>query len=137
MIVNKVFRKLGETTTCADLDFMKQVHSELLLFSHRSPEIIQRDMIQLFEGNNRYEYSVRDDAGRLLALMVITADDYDYHIGEKCLVVEMACSFETGALSAAYRWIKQIARDEGFSWIRYTKTDGYTVTMKYKQLMKP
>lgn len=134
MIINKTFLNVGDPTTCGDLDFMQQVHDNLELFSHKSAEHIQERMIQLFESNHRYEYTVRSDEGKLLALMVIVADDLDLHCGEVCLVVEMACSFKAGALSGAYRWLRELARHHGINWIRYTRTDGNRITMDYKKI---
>lgn len=136
MIINKAFLKVGEPTTCGDLDFMQQVHDNLELFSHKPAEHIQERMIQLFESNHRYEYTARDsNTGKLLALMVITADDNDYHCGDVCLVVEMACSFQPGILSAGYRWVRELAKHHGINWIRYTRTEGNKISMDYKKLI--
>lgn len=134
MIINKVFKEVGKPTTCGDLDFMQSVVNSLPLFSHQTAEHLQSNMIRLFESNHRYEYTVRDDNGKLLALMVITADDYDCQCGDVCLVVEMACSFKPGALNEAYRWVRSLARQHGINWIRYTRTDGYKITMDYKKI---
>lgn len=134
MIINKSFLKLGDATTCGDLDFMASVGERLSLFSHTSAEAIQERMIQLFESNYRYEYTVRDDNGKLQALMVISCDDLDYHVGKPVLVVEMACSLSDGLLTCAYRWVLELAKHHNIEWVRYTRTEGNTITCKYKQL---
>lgn len=126
--------KPGDTSHCTDLDFMESVRENLTLFQHTSADDIQRRMKFLFESNYHYEYTVRSDDGKLQALMVICADDLDYHIGKPVLVVEMACSLSGGLLTGGYRWVRELARRHGLEWIRYTRTDGDTVTCKYKKL---
>lgn len=126
--------KPGDTTTCVDLDFMEAVRDKLTLFQHTDAVDIQRRMKQLFENNYHYEYTVRNSDGKLQALMVISADDLDYHVGKPCLVVEMACSLSDGLLQGGYRWVLELAKHHGLEWIRYTRTDGDTVTCKYKKI---
>ena len=126
--------KPSDATTCADLDFMEAVREKLTLFQHTSAVDIQRRMKQLFESNYRYEYSVRDDKGILKALMVIVADDLDYHVGKPCLVIEMACSLSDGLLGHGYRWVKELAKRHGLEWIRYTRTVGNEINMKYVKI---
>ncbi|MGG7954777.1 hypothetical protein PGN61_20955 [Klebsiella aerogenes] len=126
--------KPGDTTTCVDLDFMEAVRDKLTLFQHTDAIDIQRRMKQLFENNYHYEYTVRNSDGKLQALMVISADDLDYHVGKPCLVVEMACSLSDGLLQGGYRWVLELAKHHGLEWIRYTRTDGDTVTCKYKKI---
>lgn len=125
--------KPGDTSHCTDLDFMESVREKLTLFQHTSAADIQRRMKHLFESNYHYEYTVRSDDGKLQALMVIVADDLDYHIGKPCLVVEMACSLAGGALTGGYRWVLELAKRHNLEWIRYTRTDGDTITCKYKK----
>lgn len=126
--------KPGDTTTCVDLDFMEAVRNKLELFQHTEAVDIQKRMKSLFENNYHYEYTVRDDNGKLQALMVIAADDLDYHVGKPCLVVEMACSLIDGVLVDAYRWVLELAKKHNLEWVRYTRTEGYNICCKYKKI---
>lgn len=126
--------KPGDTTTCVDLDFMEAVRNKLELFQHTEAVDIQNRMKSLFENNYHYEYTVRDDNGKLQALMVIAADDLDYHVGKPCLVVEMACSLIDGVLVDGYRWVLELAKKHNLEWVRYTRTEGYNICCKYKKI---
>ena len=65
---------------------------------------------------------------------MVIKDDFDYHLGSVCLAVEMACSFCPGALREAYRWLRSLAKHHGIEWIRYTKTEGYKISMYHKRV---
>ncbi|MCS5737183.1 hypothetical protein, partial [Herbiconiux daphne] len=122
MKISKQFKEVGEPTDCADLDFCKAVQDMLPIWRHTSPEKMQDRMQRLFESQNRFEFHAIDDEGRTAAIMVITCDDEEAHIGEPVLIPVMACSLQPGLLTGAYRWLFQIAREYGINWIYTTKT---------------
>lgn len=128
--------KVGESTACADLDFCKAVQEMLPIWRHTTAEKMQERMKRLFESNNRFEYVVKDDEGKTQAIMVITCDDDEAHIGANVLVPEMACSLQPGLLVGAYRWLYSLAREHGIEWIKTTKTEDHTITQTYKKLTR-
>lgn len=129
------FLSVGDSTTCADVDFMQQVRDNLELFqNYPSAQAISDAMRNLWESQTRCEYSVRDENGKLKALMIIVKDDFDYHIGQPCLVVEFACSFDKGLLRGAYKWLKTLAKENGLKWILQTRTNGNQINTRYVQV---
>lgn len=136
MKVTKQFLEVGEPTTCADIEFCKEVQAMLPIWRHTTPEQMKDRMTRLFESNNRFEYHAIDDEGRTLAIMVITCDDDEAHIGAPVLIPQMACSLVPGLLTGAYRWLYQIAREYGIDWVLTSKTENHTITTTYKNISK-
>ena len=134
MNVIKEFLEVGEPSSCLDLDFMETVYERLPLFKYTSPLEIQDRMKEVFEGNNRYEYSVRADDGKLLALMVFTCDDREAHIGLPVLVAQMSFSLVPGLLTGAYRFFIQTAKDHGIRFVNLPRMEGMQVISKYIDL---
>jgi|GEM_PF-4660335 len=134
MNVIKKFLEVGEPSSCLDLDFMEAVHERLPLFKYTSPFEIQDRMKEVFERNNRYEYSVRDDDGKLLALMVFTCDDREAHIGLPVLVAQMSFSLIPGLLTNAYRFLVQTAKDHDIRFINLPRMDGSKIVSNFREI---
>lgn len=130
----KEFLELGEPSSCLDLNIMQAVHEQLPLFQYTSPLEIQDRMKEVFEGNNRYEYSVRDDDGTLLALMVFTCDDREAHIGMPVMVAQMSFSLVPGLLARGYRFLFQKAREHGIRFVKLPRMEGMQITSKFVDL---
>ncbi|WP_407903970.1 hypothetical protein [Escherichia coli] len=81
-------------------------------------EETQEDLRQDIEPRDRFEYLVSDDAGTIKAMMIIILD-YNPHYGSY-LAPLYAFSAENGALSGAWRWMKQLAK--------CLKCDSYLIT---------
>ncbi|EGJ5143354.1 hypothetical protein INE66_003639 [Salmonella enterica subsp. enterica] len=119
MPVTRVFREAGEATASIPLYLCQQTREALPEMWGRLPvEAMREELRQDIEPRDRFEYLVSDDAGTIKAMMVI-ALDYNPHYGSY-LAPLYAFSTEKGALSGAWRWMKQLAK--------CMKCDNYLIT---------
>ncbi|ELO4930471.1 hypothetical protein QUR06_000268 [Escherichia coli] len=133
MIFKKEFKEVGSPTNCTDLDFVQAIQEREPIHQHCTDQEMKDRYTQYFEMLERYEYSVRDNDGKLLAIMVVSAD-FDLHLGQLCLVPTMAYSLKAGLLYGAYKWFYSLPRETGIKWIRTSKTKGYEIITKYKEM---
>ncbi|EEL9457992.1 hypothetical protein FV395_23335 [Salmonella enterica] len=137
-MIIKEFKNPGEPTRCASLQFMTDARNKLPLYQHTTAEELQARMKADFEKHPRFEYLVTDDAGRDVAIMVIVSDQCDIDLGQPTLQPLIACSLEDGKghLTAAYRWLFDLAKVYGVNWLILTKTEGHRKTFDYRQIKK-
>lgn len=119
-MITKTLRKAGEPTASIPLYLCQQTREQLPELWERLPtvEAMREDLRQDIEPRDRFEYLVSDDAGTIKAMMII-ALDYNPHYGSY-LAPLYAFSADKGALSGAWRWMKQLAK--------CLKCDNYLIT---------
>ena len=108
-MITKLLRKAGEPTASIPLYLCQQTQEALPEMWGRLPvEEMREELRQDIEPRDRFEYLVSDDAGTIKAMMII-ALDYNPHYGSY-LAPLYAFSADKGALSGAWRWMKQLAK---------------------------
>ena len=118
-MITQIFRKAGEPTASIPLYLVEQTRQALPeMWQRLTLEETQEDLRQDIEPRDRFEYLVSDDAGTIKAMMII-ALDYNPHYGSY-LAPLYAFSVDKGALSGAWRWMKQLAKA--------LKCDNYLIT---------
>lgn len=131
MEIIKEFKRAGTETACAPMDFVKAVQAELPIFNHVTAEQMQARMKELFEGCHRWEYVVKE-GDKTLAIIALTVDELDPHIGKPVIFPLMACSLEKGLLRGGYKWLLELAKEFKFEWILTTRTNDHTITTRYR-----
>ncbi|EBS6328149.1 hypothetical protein FBR42_13780 [Salmonella enterica subsp. enterica serovar Hull] len=109
MPITRIYRKAEEPTASIPLYLCQQTQEALPDMWGRLPvEAMREELRQDIEARDRFEYLVSDEAGNVVAMMII-ALDYTPHYGSY-LAPLYAFSTEKGALSGAWRWMKQLAK---------------------------
>ncbi|EDH7741219.1 hypothetical protein CB599_11705 [Salmonella enterica subsp. enterica serovar Adjame] len=121
--------KPGDPTLCAPLEFVQAVQQTSPLHQHTTAEQMQRRYTDYFESLYRFEYRVIDN-GRLLAMMVITAEDQELETGGIVMFPTIAHSLKPGLLTGGYRWLFQLAKEHQPDFILITKSNGYEQNQK-------
>lgn len=123
-MITKLLRKAGEPTASIPLYLCQQTQEALPEMWGRLPlEAMREELRQDIEPRDRFEYLVSDDAGTIRAMMII-ALDYTPHYGSY-LAPLYAFSTDKGALSGAWRWMKQLAKA--------LKCDNYLITRQISE----
>ncbi|HDU5574521.1 TPA: hypothetical protein RFV54_001054 [Klebsiella aerogenes] len=130
--IKSALLKPGDTTLCTPLDFVQSVRESSPLHQHTTAEEMQQRYTEYFESLWRFEYRVIDD-GKLLAMMVITAQDKELETGKTVMFPTIAHSLKPGLLAGGYRWLFQLAKETQPDFIIITKSNGY----EQKQKMIP
>ena len=133
MIIRKEFKRIGDASNCVSAPFVAALMQREPIHQHTTPEAKAEAFRRYFEGFTRYEYTVCNEHGDLLAIMVII-DQFDCELGHQILCPTMAYSLKPGLLFGAYRWLYELAKYHGIHWIMTTKTDGYTQTVTRKKV---
>lgn len=124
--------KPGDPSLCAPLEFVQAVQATSPLHQHTTAEQMQRRYQEYFERLYRFEYRVIEN-GKLLAMMVITAEDQELETGKTVMFPTIAHSLKPGLLSGGYRWLFQLAKQHKPDFVLLTKSNGY----KQNQQMIP
>ncbi|EGN4266590.1 hypothetical protein IHZ75_004392 [Salmonella enterica] len=108
-MIIKTLKKSGEPTASIPFYLVEQTRQTLPgMWKRLSLEDTREELRQDIEARDRFEYLVTDNTGNLKAMMII-ALDYNPHYGSY-LSSLYAFSSETGLLSGAWRWMKQLAK---------------------------
>ncbi len=119
MPIIKTYRKAGEPTASIPLYLCQQTQEALPDMWGRLPvEAMREELRQDIESIDRFEYLVSDEDKTIKAMMIIDTDT-NPHYGFY-LYPRYAFSTEKGALSGAWRWMKQLAK--------CLKCDSYLIT---------
>ncbi|EHE2320728.1 hypothetical protein JNE51_004438 [Salmonella enterica] len=118
MEVIKAYREAGQPTAAAPLYLCAETREKLSNWQRLPVEQMQQEITADIEANDRFEYLVIDEAGKLRAMMVLYVD-YDPHYGS-VIYTRYAFSTEAGALSGGYKWMKEIAKS--------LKLNGFIIT---------
>ena len=135
MNVLKLEKSAGQTTYGFTPRFAQMVYNGQPLFHHRSPFEFYQSTLRIIQTTDRWEYVVYNEERNIVASMAIYRD-WDMHVGE-CLSVLVAFSTDEHkrALVGGYKWLKELAIQNGIEWIAYTKaTSQYEMVLKYKRV---
>lgn len=121
--------KPGDPTLCTPLEFVQAVRELNPLHQYTTAEEMQSRFTRYFESLWRFEYRVIDD-GKLLAMMVITAQDEELETGNIVMFPATAQTLKPGLLSGGYRWLFKLAKEHKAPFVLITKTNGYEQIQK-------
>lgn len=126
------YLEAGEPTACANIDFINEAAKAVTMTDHfPTPEARQAHYQRYFEMFDRWEWLNLDEEGNTIALMVLAVDPYDGHKGEPVLHDLTSNSLKPGALTAGYRYMRELAREQGINWIYLARSEGEEVHGKY------
>lgn len=122
----KEVKRAGEPTYSIPLELCTEAYNQLDIWKlYESPEMMQQGLRESIEGVNRFEYRATDEAGNIIAMMIISDSQRMAHAGNKNILYTMySFSTQKGALTEGYKWLKELAKRYGFPLIMITRQTG-------------
>lgn len=129
----KIYREAGQATAAAPLYLCQETRERLTNWQRLPVEQMQAEIIADIEANDRFEFLVVDEAGKLRAMMVLYVD-YDPHYGN-VIYTRYAFSADKGLLASGYKWMKEIAKSLNLNGFIITRQlSANEIVNKFKEL---